>query len=290
MRGPGLWIIGLLAALAINLLIFLIIPLLTQPTESLVPPEPHGAVSLGPAFPLPSELNVPESREEEQEQVEQPRPEPTPQATPEPTPTPAPEPEPEAQPTPKREPAPTPELEPPPAPTPAPKLAPPPPPKEEKPQPTKPKAPENPEPEPPASPVSPMASAEPTSQEAARESASSASASTESSPQPDQRPRQIDGGYEVGDVDSPPRIRSAGQPEYPYKARRRGVEGRVVVRLLVSAEGRVERADIVSADPPGVFEDAVLRAVRRWRFEPGRVAEEPVPTWVLVPLRFDLSS
>lgn len=55
---------------------------------------------------------------------------------------------------------------------------------------------------------------------------------------------------------------------YPPFARAAGVEGLVIVRYDVTAEGRVENAEVVAAEPPGVFEDAALTTVRSWRFRP----------------------
>ena len=55
---------------------------------------------------------------------------------------------------------------------------------------------------------------------------------------------------------------------YPLQARAAGIEGRVLVRYDVTAEGRVENARIESAVPAGHFEAAALDAVRSWRFRP----------------------
>jgi protein TonB len=57
-------------------------------------------------------------------------------------------------------------------------------------------------------------------------------------------------------------------PAYPERARRRGIEGQVLVRLWLGAAGEVARAEIVRAEPAGVFERAVLSAVKRWKYRP----------------------
>jgi len=56
------------------------------------------------------------------------------------------------------------------------------------------------------------------------------------------------------------------QPEYPFRARRRGIEGHVVVAFDVSADGGTQNIEVLEARPPGVFDEAVLQAVRKWRF------------------------
>ena len=62
---------------------------------------------------------------------------------------------------------------------------------------------------------------------------------------------------------------------YPPQARAAGIEGRVLVRYDVTAEGRVENARVESAVPAGHFEAAALDAVRSWRFRPLLERGEP---------------
>ena len=57
-------------------------------------------------------------------------------------------------------------------------------------------------------------------------------------------------------------------PEYPTAALRRGVEGRVLVEFDLNASGGVEHARVVAAEPPRVFNEAALRAIRQWRYDP----------------------
>jgi protein TonB len=42
-----------------------------------------------------------------------------------------------------------------------------------------------------------------------------------------------------------------------------------VVSYAVTASGEVEDARVVEADPPGIFDEAALKAVRGWRFNAG---------------------
>jgi len=94
--------------------------------------------------------------------------------------------------------------------------------------------------------------------------------------------------YELADVDQGPQVVASAPPEYPYAARSRNQSGTVTVRFLVAEDGSVGQVTVLKAHPPGVFEDSVLRAVRRWRFTPGRIGAQAVPTWVELPVRFDL--
>ena len=64
-------------------------------------------------------------------------------------------------------------------------------------------------------------------------------------------------------------------PVYPAEARAQGIEGIVEVQYDVSTDGRVENAKVVRSDPPGVFDEAALAAVRSWRFNAPVIEGEP---------------
>jgi TonB family protein len=58
----------------------------------------------------------------------------------------------------------------------------------------------------------------------------------------------------------------AVDPQYPEAAASRDIEGFVDVSFTVTALGRVEHATVTAAEPPGVFEQAALSAISRWRY------------------------
>jgi periplasmic protein TonB len=57
------------------------------------------------------------------------------------------------------------------------------------------------------------------------------------------------------------------RPIYPPEAEAQHVQGKVKVRLTVALDGSVTDAQVLSADPPGVFEESVLTAVRQYKFK-----------------------
>jgi protein TonB len=65
-------------------------------------------------------------------------------------------------------------------------------------------------------------------------------------------------------------------PIYPIQARRAGIEGTVTVGFTITKDGSVKNAKIVKAKPRRVFNRAVLRAVRGWRFKPKVIDGEAV--------------
>ena len=68
-------------------------------------------------------------------------------------------------------------------------------------------------------------------------------------------------------------------PDYPPRALSRGLEGWVEVQFTITATGTVKDATVVNADPKNIFDDAALKAIARWRYNPkveGGVAIERV--------------
>jgi protein TonB len=64
-------------------------------------------------------------------------------------------------------------------------------------------------------------------------------------------------------------------PEYPEAARIQGVEGRVELSFTVNSSGAVEAPTVTASSPAGVFDQAALAAISRWRYAP--LAEDAPP-------------
>ena len=76
------------------------------------------------------------------------------------------------------------------------------------------------------------------------------------------------------------------KPVYPWAARRRGDEGRVTLRVRVSAQGAALAVEIAGSSGSSLLDEAALDAVRRWRFVPARRGNEAIESWVSVPIVF----
>lgn len=90
-------------------------------------------------------------------------------------------------------------------------------------------------------------------------------------------------------VDSAPRPTYQAPLAYPKPARSRGVEGYVVLSLLISATGEIEKMQVLESSPAGVFDQAALQGVKQWRFEPAQYQGRAVKVWARQRVRFDLS-
>ncbi len=66
------------------------------------------------------------------------------------------------------------------------------------------------------------------------------------------------------------------EPDYPRSALTRRIQGRVVLSFTIKPDGHVADAQVIDADPPDVFDDSALRAVRRWIYNPKLVDGKPV--------------
>lgn len=78
------------------------------------------------------------------------------------------------------------------------------------------------------------------------------------------------------------------EPVFPQLSRRLGEEGKVLLRVKVSAEGQPVAVDLEKSSNFERLDEAARRAVSRWRFVPARRGEAPVEGTVIVPIVFRL--
>ena len=103
-------------------------------------------------------------------------------------------------------------------------------------------------------------------------------------------PNGIPGGHGTDIIpgtmlDNPPQARAQISPLYPYEARSQGRMGEVVVEFTVDENGRVLNPHIVRSNDP-IFDGPTLRAVAKWRFEPGRRNGHVVRFRMALPVQF----
>jgi periplasmic protein TonB len=77
-------------------------------------------------------------------------------------------------------------------------------------------------------------------------------------------------------------------PPYPRAARRRGLEGKLVLRVTVNAQGRPDVVKVLESSGHALLDDAAIRAVARWQFQPGRRGTAPVQASIDLPVVFRL--
>ena len=78
------------------------------------------------------------------------------------------------------------------------------------------------------------------------------------------------------------------KPHYPLLARNQGIEGRVVINVLVSAQGTVKTISVGQSSGSRLLDNAALQTVKKWRFHPVLHNGKAVPSSETVPVVFKL--
>ena len=98
------------------------------------------------------------------------------------------------------------------------------------------------------------------------------------------------GVLSLGDVDEPPVPLYTPAPSYPQKAKRKRLETKVVIKMIVTADGKVQQARIVQGEHLDVFSKPALAAISKWRFSPAKLHGKAVAVIVNLPLEFQCTN
>lgn len=91
-----------------------------------------------------------------------------------------------------------------------------------------------------------------------------------------------------------PVVREAGlkgrrvQPEYPSRALRLRQEGVVLLHVMVSEDGSQQSVKIVKPSGYDLLDEAALKAVQKWRFEPTQRNGQAIKSWIEIPVEFKI--
>ena len=77
-------------------------------------------------------------------------------------------------------------------------------------------------------------------------------------------------------------------PQWPRKALVEGIEGYVVVEVLIGVDGSVRGVVVIESMPKRLFDRNVIRAVLKWKFKPRIVNGVPVERQAIQKLDFNL--
>jgi len=75
-------------------------------------------------------------------------------------------------------------------------------------------------------------------------------------------------------------------PSYPTGAKRKGVEGKVLISVLVKTDGTAAIAKVQKSSGSNDLDEAALEAVKDWKFIPARRSGQIVEASVIVPVEF----
>jgi protein TonB len=76
-------------------------------------------------------------------------------------------------------------------------------------------------------------------------------------------------------------------PEYPFLDRQIRLQGTVIVAIVIERDGSVGGARVVRSLNERM-DEAVLSAVRKWRYKPAALKGQPVAVHAVVRVNFDL--
>lgn len=80
------------------------------------------------------------------------------------------------------------------------------------------------------------------------------------------------------------------KPKYPTIARSRGWQGKVLLRVRVTAEGLSEEVSVQRSSGHEILDESAIAAVEKWKFIPARRGNTAVACSVIVPIIFTLNN
>lgn len=92
---------------------------------------------------------------------------------------------------------------------------------------------------------------------------------------------------EVGGAVRPPVKIYYPSPRYTEEARQAQIQGVVILRAVIDAEGDVTEVELLKGLPMGLAE-AALETARQWKFKPATMDGRPVPVYFNLTISFSL--
>ncbi|KPV39265.1 hypothetical protein AN478_12070 [Thiohalorhabdus denitrificans] len=126
-------------------------------------------------------------------------------------------------------------------------------------------------------------------EDAAGEAGERAAEPAEQEPEPEEETETSSGAGRYQPPSTHSGYKSNPPPSYPLRARRRGLEGTVLLQVRVSPEGEPVAVRVDESSGHGILDRTARETVRDWAFEPARRGGRAVEGTVRVPVRFRLS-
>lgn len=96
---------------------------------------------------------------------------------------------------------------------------------------------------------------------------------------------EVDAIFSLSDLDQKPRVVYQPAPIYPPELARKNLQGTVYVLFTVDKTGRARDLKVQKSTHPA-FNNPALKAVKQWKFEPGKRKGKPVQFRMRVPITF----
>ena len=104
--------------------------------------------------------------------------------------------------------------------------------------------------------------------------------STEQIPEPDEFIQtEVDPSFDMAELYS--------RLKYPEEARKNYIQGRVLIQIFISREGKILQTRILQSDNP-LLEEAAITAIKQTAFTPAIQFGKPLGVWMVIPITFSL--
>ena len=88
-------------------------------------------------------------------------------------------------------------------------------------------------------------------------------------------------------VTAMPRVVSEFRDPYPKEAKEKGIEGKVILEILIDNEGRVRKATLI--DGPGYgLNEVALASIKKFKFAPAKIGDQTVAVVIRYGINFVL--
>lgn len=77
-------------------------------------------------------------------------------------------------------------------------------------------------------------------------------------------------------------------PYYPQSAKRKGIQGKVLLSVVVKIDGTADSVKIARSSGSSDLDEAALDAVKQWKFIPAHRGSQSVQANVIVPVEFKI--
>jgi protein TonB len=78
------------------------------------------------------------------------------------------------------------------------------------------------------------------------------------------------------------------RPDYPDLPRKAGIEGKVVLKMLVDVDGRISKVEIIKSSGNALLDESAITAAKRCIFTPARQRDSSVRVWIVWQVEFKI--
>ena len=87
---------------------------------------------------------------------------------------------------------------------------------------------------------------------------------------------------------NPPQLLEFKRPVYPKNLRERDIEGKIILKILIDKEGKVQEIQIFKSSGYEAFDQTAVKSVWQCQFKPAKKGNQQRESWVLIPINFQI--